>query len=219
MYSYKKNSLATFLSKCTSLIENSISYTTIANAVSLFGYDSAKLNAGKLLLDQALNETANQQSQYGEQYGSTDTKYQLKNDTHKTYMKTVKVARIVFDGDTDAIGELQLKKGRDAAFADWYQQAFNFYTNLLAKTEFTDAMAEYAFTRLKLETEFDDLKHVEEANLAFLEEKGEAQQSTKDRNAILDQLQEWSNDYSEIAKIALKAKPQLLEVLGIFVKS
>jgi len=219
MYSYKKNSLATFLSKCASLIENSITNTIIADAVALFGYDTAKLNAGKQLLDQALDETAEQQSKYGEQYGSTDTKYQLKNDTHKTYMKTIKVARIVFEGDTDAIGELQLKQGRNATFADWYQQAFNFYTNLLAKTEFIDAMGEYAYTKEKLEAEFADLKHVEEANLAFLEEKGEAQQSTQDRNVILNELQDWANDYSEIAKVALKAKPQLLEVLGIFVKS
>jgi hypothetical protein len=53
----------------------------------------------------------------------------------------------------------------------------------------------------------------------FYWELGEYQDTTKSKNAALFELKEWMDDFVGIAKIALYDKPQLLEVLGIFVRS
>jgi len=50
-------------------------------------------------------------------------------------------------------------------------------------------------------------------------ESGESQESTQSKNTDLLNLKEWMEDFDIIAKIALYDNPQLLEVLGILVRS
>ena len=50
-------------------------------------------------------------------------------------------------------------------------------------------------------------------------ELGESQDSTVSKNIALLELKEWMDDFDDTAKVALYDTPQLLEVLGIFVRS
>jgi len=53
----------------------------------------------------------------------------------------------------------------------------------------------------------------------FDTELAESQDMTKNKNAALIALKEWIDDFDISAKIALYDQPQLLEALGIFVRS
>ncbi len=46
-------------------------------------------------------------------------------------------------------------------------------------------------------------------------EKGEAQQTTVDRDTAIDNMEEWLADFLSIARIALEERPQLLEKMGV----
>jgi hypothetical protein len=48
-----------------------------------------------------------------------------------------------------------------------------------------------------------------------LKEKGEAQTATQARDEAFDAMQEWMSDFIGIARIALEAQSQYLEMLGI----
>lgn len=50
-------------------------------------------------------------------------------------------------------------------------------------------------------------------------ELGESQDATKSKNAALTELKDWIEDFEAVAEVALYHKPQLLEVLGVFVRS
>jgi hypothetical protein len=49
--------------------------------------------------------------------------------------------------------------------------------------------------------------------------KGDAEEATRNRNLSLRALRLWMKEFYGIARVALADKPQLLEVLGIKVKS
>ena len=46
-------------------------------------------------------------------------------------------------------------------------------------------------------------------------EKGETQSATQDRNATIEALDEWLDEFKEVARIALDETPQLLEALNL----
>jgi hypothetical protein len=59
------------------------------------------------------------------------------------------------------------------------------------------------------------VNEVENLHSKQLSEKGEAQQSTIERDKAFDELCKWYSSFRAIARIALYEKPQLLEALGI----
>ena len=80
------------------------------------------------------------------------------------------------------------------------------------------ALAEYNITEEQLKNGLIHIEMVENYADVIMREKGDVQNATKERDAKLEELSEWINDYELIAKIALKAQPQLLKKLGIVVK-
>ncbi len=52
-----------------------------------------------------------------------------------------------------------------------------------------------------------------------MQKKGEAEEATRLRNEAVKALNAWMVSFRGIARIALKDKPQLLEALGIMVKT
>ena len=80
------------------------------------------------------------------------------------------------------------------------------------------ALAEYNITEEQLKNGLIHIEMVENYADVIMCEKGDVQNATKERDAKLEELSEWINDYELIAKIALKAQPQLLKKLGIVVK-
>ena len=53
------------------------------------------------------------------------------------------------------------------------------------------------------------------ANANQAKEMGEAQAATKERDAALDDLDQWLSDFNTVAKIALKNHDQWIEKLGL----
>jgi hypothetical protein len=88
----------------------------------------------------------------------------------------------------------------------------------LNSPESLEVMAQYGYTVEKLNGEFQDVKEVERLHTVQLKEKGQAQQSTAERDEAFDTLCRWYSKFRAIARIALYEKPQLLEALGIVKK-
>ena len=57
------------------------------------------------------------------------------------------------------------------------------------------------------------------ARASFDKETAEWQDATQEKNRTLLELKEWMDDFDTVAKVALYDNPQLLEALGIFVRS
>lgn len=209
-----KQSISERLLAAQVAIDNALGDAEILAELSVFGYTEEKLNAGKQLQEEAQDLVNQQKTEYGEQYQASEDFYAAWDTADKAYMRTLKVARVAFRGNDKAATSLMLNGDRGDKFSEWLEQAQSFYQNLLANQDLASAMAEFGYDTAKLESENALVEAAVQANATQEQEKGEAQDSTKIRDAKLAEMDRWMLDYKEIAKVALEDNPQLLKKLG-----
>ena len=108
-----------------------------------------------------------------------------------------------------------MNERKPQVFNPWYEQARHFYTALLADTEAQAQLARYRVTLEGLQAAQAQVESTFALKTAQEKEKGEAQESTQQRDAAIEALEEWLSDFKVVAKIALEDTPQLLEVMKL----
>ena len=214
MVSRKKRSIEDRLLAAQVAIENARADATIRAALAPFAYDEARLAAGRALYDAAQALVNQQKAVYGDQYGSTGAVNAARTTADTAYRRTLAVARVALKGHVQAHAALMLDGERQQSLAGWLEQAQAFYGNLLAAPDLLAALGSFGYDRAKLEAERALVEAVAAANLAQEQQKGNAQQTTQQRDAALDALDTWVADFQVIARVALADQPQQLEKLG-----
>ena len=148
-------------------INNSLEDADILEALNTFGYDEAKLNAGKQLQEQTDALVKKQKSEYGDQYAATKAVNDAWEASDKLYMRAVKVGRVAFKNNPNAQGSLLLLGGRKKTISGWLGQAAAFYDNLLADAELLAEMGKFGYTEAKLNEEKALLQEVSKAPIDY----------------------------------------------------
>jgi hypothetical protein len=196
-------------------IQNALDNPEILAALSAYGYDEAALQAGADLLATAQARHRQQQDEYAEQYSATEALNAAREAAAEVYSEHLTLARIAFREDGERYRFLQLDQRRKRTFSGWVEQAQSFYARLLETPGVLDALlARFPLDQAAFEAARDDIEALTDLNLAQENEKHEAQEATKTRDAALDALDVWLFDYRRVAEIALKAHPQQLEALN-----
>jgi hypothetical protein len=184
-----------------------------------FGYTPERIEQGFTLLNKAKRMTATQVGNYGDQYSATDKVDKLLADKYAKYIITVKVARVAFKDRPDLLVKFRLTGKRNRSLSGWINDARIMYANILETPEALSMLAQYGYNDEKLAAELDGVDEVEAMHSKRLGEKGEAQQSTVERDKAIDEICNWYSDFRAIARVALYDAPQLLEALGIVKKN
>ena len=200
-------------------INNGLNDPEIAAALEPYGYDATKLGDGIVLWEAADALFHRQELKYGDQFAATDALDAARNIAEADYNVHLAVARVVFRDDHSAEHKLRLRGRRKKALDDWMAQSMGFYLNALAEQPILDRLADFGIAQTDLEAARDKVIAIYPADAFQEDRKGGAQQSTKNRDKAIDALEEWMEDYLDIARIALIDQPQLLEALGIHVPS
>lgn len=195
-------------------IDNALADAEIKAELALFGYDEAKLLAGQTLHAETAALFRQQDIEYGEQFAATADFHEKWEAARVAYGRSLKVARIAFKDDDKAQRALRLSGDRKNSFSGWFKQADTFYQNLLASPDAIAAIGTFGYDQIKLQAEADLVTAANDANNTQQQEIGDAQDTTKARDAKLDALDNWMSDFRGIAEVALAERPQLLEKLG-----
>ena len=195
-------------------ISNSLNSPEIMVVVTPYGYGTVVLEAAYNLYKECVELVAIQKDEYGDQYEATVALQTIWDTANRTYMDTRKISRIALRGREKAKVTLGLNAKRKKSIGGWMEQTAVFYSNMLRNPDFIAAMTPYGYDQLKLEAEAALMQEVVTANGVQENERGDAQEATKTRDAKLDELDQWLADYKIIAKIALQDTPQQLEKLG-----
>ena len=195
-------------------IDNGLGDAGIAAALGAFGYDQAKLNAGKTLYTEAVALVNKQKAEYGDQFEASAAVKAAWDKADAAYSASLKVARVALKDSAKGQAAMMLSGTRKQSLSGWIEQATAFYSNMLGNADLLAAMAAFGYDQANLAAEQALAQAVVNANLVQEKEKGEAQDATKLRDAKLDALDTWMSDFKAIATVALDEHPQWLEKLG-----
>ena len=213
-----KNVIDSIMNAIRILITNCISHDVIRQVLNEFGYTTEKLQQGLDMYNEVDGLVTEQHEEYNEQYEASNIFYSEWELAKKFSMRTLKFARIAFEGNTKILNDMHANKSRSDRYDVWRVDARAMYDTMLGDENLINVMLEFGYSIEKLTTEYEDVKKLDTLYNNFMTEKGEAQQSTLIRDQKLQELRIWMGRLKKVARLALADQPQLLEILGIIVK-
>jgi len=208
-----KTTIAEQLNAAQLAINNSLADEEILELVSGFGYSGEALSAGCELYERALEAVNRQRLAAGTQQKATQALLEAQKVAADAYQALAKVARAVCDpSQLTALG-LSGKTRRDTA--GFLAGAYTLFTNAAS----LGSLSGFGYNAGKLTAERGKITTYDEANLRQEAAKGAAQQATREQEAALEALNQWTMQYLKIAKVALRENPQYLEKLGVIART
>lgn len=204
-------------------IEGALAHADILAALSDYGFARADLeSAGADLVTAATDALSAKSGKRSTQSGRTTADADAEKAAREEFSAYVRVAKASFVTDPVATATLGLTApGRPLPDA---RAAFlSAATALLDAAEGAGVEVQAKLTKrgygAAKRTELRGLlAAVSAANVKQEAAKGEAQQAIPDAEAALRALEVYARELREVAKVALRGKPQLLEALGIKVR-
>jgi len=208
-----------FLERSRTALTNAQSNAVIKAALADYGMNDEALVGGKQIFK--ISQSA-WESNIREDAESTEASIAYQT-TYRELQATFKVHRdktlIFFKKNPELLVRLGVKGRFPQKYNDFFDKAKQFYNTIK-----TDAELQAEFDKIKITAAIVDeclalLEELLAKRSHFDKELAESQDMTKNKNAALIALKSWMDDFDAIAKVALYDQPQLLEALGIFVRS
>ena len=177
------------------------------------------IDKGEALYNEATQLVADQKKEYQEQSLAYDKFYLEKDDTEVNFNRTLKLAKVLSRNDADLQNRLGLENGKVYAIESWIESSTDFYSRLLNEPDLVTKLASFKVTVQQLNEEKTAIENLRQLRNEATIEKGQAQEATRLRNEKLSELEDYAIELKAVAEIALEKQPQLLEKLGILVRS
>jgi len=191
----------------------------IAPLLNSLGVNADYLDQGEAFYNQTIQLVDQQKKEYQDQSLAYDSFYVEKDEAESNHHRTYKLVKVLSRNDNDLQNRLGLQNGKVYAIEEWIDNAIDFYNRLQNENDFLATLAKFRITRNRLNAESKALEDLKILRNQVTLEKGQAQEATRLRNEKLDALADYCTELKAIAEIALESQPQLLEKLGILVRS
>lgn len=199
--------------------ENSRNQPDIKELVAQFGYTDEKLDEGWTIYQNTMTmwnrnkqedrETADAYRQFQELYAEQEAHYNLDR----------KKLRAAFIWEPAKLKQLGVTGEMPRAYLEVIDHMKVCYSCLNADAGIQAKVAHMNITPEYLAASLERIGAIETARSLYLREESESQAATEEKDQALVQLDRWMREYLAVARIALEDKPQLLEALGILVRS
>lgn len=200
-------------------LENVESNPVIKPLMEALGYNTAKIDEGKDLLNAAKTQYTQNQELEDIKLKAYKTFEDIRVAIDKTYSTDRKKAKIIFKTDAVVFRELGLKGNLPRTYVKWLETVSLFYNTLNAQPDVLAKLAALLINAQHVTDQITALNNLEDLRAAYIQAKGNAQNATKTKAAAFKSLEKWMSNFYAVARIALEDEPQLLESLGKQVKS
>lgn len=184
-----------------------------------FGYDQTELDKGKALLATA-NARYNENKQEDDETIAARAVFDdLAEEVADAYKLHRRKGRSVFRKDDVTLSILGVKGNMPRVYVKWLERVRIFYKVLTDKPELLTKLARLKVSAEDIAAGQAKIDSLENARAEYLREIGEDQEATRQKNLAFIPLDDWMIDFYETARIAMEDKPQLLEAIGLLVRS
>ena len=191
----------------------------IAPLLEAKGIDAAYLERGVNLYHDAIAAMDLQKKEYQEERSAFDQFFTEKDEVERMFKDTRTLVQALSKNDRNLQSRLTLTSFSRLPVEDWIRTGIEFYNSLLREPEFLEVLAGFNVTVEQLNAEKLALENLAILRNKSLEEKGQAQEATRLRNEKLEELEDYCELLKAVASIALANRPQLMESLGVLVRS
>lgn len=208
---YKDNDV--FIADCRLALTNS-SDPEIEPLLTKKSYTKPIIASKLVELDAVEDLVSKQKKEYGDQYEATKNFVVAKEDFHEDYIDHLILARVAFKGDDAPQQTLELNKRRKQSKDGYFAQGARFYSRILKNADYKKAMNDKGVTDAEMQEQLDEIDTLIILDSKQGKEKAEAQAATKKRDAALHKFEDWFIDFKDVAIVALRKSPQMIEKLG-----
>jgi hypothetical protein len=213
--SFARQTIEQKLKSAAIAIENAQAEPSITQALAGFGYTAERLRQGAALHERALVLCQRYKGAYGDAQTANDAHAAALAAAQATYMRYVKLARIALEGERGMRQKLGLAGERKHTQAGQLAQAQQFYANALLDITILGKLAASGITKAMLVVGQQQLEAAAHSDAIRRQRQGAARDAMRARDEALLALGAWMRDFTQVARIALRDRPQLLQMLGI----
>lgn len=212
----KKKNIPQRIEDTRLLIHGAMSIPTVSQELAKVGYSLKELQRANTMVDNVVALQMDKNAKHGLQLGASE---QFKKDqaaAWEVYSYHVKSAKLAFRNDVGKQRHLQLDVPRKRNLAGWMEQARYFYKEIQL---LPDSFVAMGVTAEELAQGQAMIEAIADTHRSCKGLQGEAQMATQSRNIALKEMDEWVRRFTKAARLALDEHDQLLEGLGLLVRS
>ncbi len=183
--------------------------------MAVLGFPQKRIQDGIALQQYALMTQYTQGTYYNEQWAISQQINKEVDVTITQFKNHVKVARIAFRDEGEFLHALKIDKFANGSWP-LVRQAQHFYSHLVLNATAMDA---YGISQAILEQAKASVDALLDNKRERTRKKGQAEDSTKDKQKAFAELKAWVVEFWKAARFAFRDKPQILESFGILVSS
>lgn len=208
-----------FLERVRTALTNAASHAEIKAALANFGMDDAKVAVGTTLYTTTQSIWELNKKEDAESTVASNSYKAKFNELDAIFKRHRHFTLTFFKKQPDVLVTLGVKGRFPATYNDFFDKVKQFYSGIKNNPAIQAKMDIIKITSSVVDANLAILTELLAERSNYDKELSESQDTTKSKNAALMELKEWIEDFDAIAKIALYDNPQLLESLGIFVRS
>lgn len=191
----------------------------IAPKLAQYGVDSAYQTRGENLYNEVIALSETQKKEYQEESLAYDNSFAAANACKVKCTVNRRIIKMASRADSDLQNRIKINIPKERKIEAWIKQTLEFYNLVLNESSFLTSIARFGITAATLTADKNDLDSLKALRNEAMSEKGQAQEATRLRDLKMDELEDYCYELKTIAMIALEGQPQLLEMLGILVRS
>lgn len=192
---------------------NNASLPEIYAKMLTVGYTHERIAGMIAKLDVLESKKLDQTKESAESVAALETFNLKKEELHGEFMSDLKLARVLFAGNTQARSLLGLDGSTPKAYSNWFDSFKNFYRQLAGNADIQTQAATVGISSDKVTSRLTALASVDVLRETARKESAEATAATDTRDEAFDAVYPLYTEYIKYAKIVLDDNQ--LKALGV----